>query len=397
VVLRVAARGDVPPFKVMDVLAAAERRRETHGDLVFLGAGQPSTGAPRPVRDALRRVLDAQTLGYTEAIGRRELRERIAQHTRDWYGIEVDAADVVVTTGSSGAFLLAFLTAFASGDRIGMGRPAYPAYRNLLTSLGLEAALLPTGSQTRYQPTAELLERHGDGLDGLVVASPANPTGTMLGPAELAAVLRWCDEHGVRAVSDEIYHGIAYEGRATCAWETTRTAVVVGSFSKYFSMTGWRLGWLLAPEDLRGPIDRLTGNLSICAPAPAQAAAVAAFDAYPELDGHVRRYAANRAYLLEALPAIGLGHVAPPDGAFYVWADVSAYTDDSDSFWREMLAETGVALTPGTDFDPVDGRHWVRLSFASSRADLEEAVRRLGPWLAARSAARSATPPAVRR
>ncbi len=368
----------------MDVIAAAERRRITHGDLVFLGAGQPSTGAPKPVVEALHRVLDADPLGYTEAVGRLDLRERIAQHCRDWYGFAVDPDDVVATTGSSGAFLLAFLTAFEPGDRIGMGRPAYPAYRNLMTALGLEVVILPTGPQTRFQPTLEVLEAHGAELDGLVVASPANPTGTMLEEHELAAVLGWADEHGVRVVSDEIYHGITYGGRGASAWETSRTAIVVNSFSKYFSMTGWRLGWMLVPADLRSPVRRLTGNLSICPPAPAQAAAGAAFDAYDELDGHVRRYADNRAYLLEALPAIGVHRVAPPDGAFYLYADVSAWTDDSDTFWRQLLDETGVALTPGTDFDPAEGRHWVRLCFAGSRRDLEEAVARLGPWLATR-------------
>ena len=382
--LQLAARGDVPPFKVMEVLAAAERRRETHGDAIVLCAGQPATGAPRPVREALERVLHTENLGYTEAIGRRGLRERIAEHHRAWYGIDVRAADVVVTTGSSGGFLLAFLTAFSPGDRIGLSRPAYPAYRNLMTALGLEPVLLPADARTRFQPSVELLDEHGADLAGLVVASPANPTGTMLAPDELASVLRWTAEHGVRVLSDEIYHGVSYGRRGACAWETDRTAVVHGSFSKYFSMTGWRLGWMLVPADLRAAVDRLTGNLTICPPTPAQVAAEAAFDAYPELDGHVRRYAQNRSFLLDALPRIGLGRIAPPDGAFYVWADVSAYTADSDAFWREVLSSTGVALTPGTDFDADAGRTWVRLSFAGSREDLEEAVARLGPFLRAR-------------
>ncbi len=381
----VANRANVPPFHVMDLLAAAAERRRTHGDLLDLVAGQPSTPAPAPVRAAAHRALDEEVLGYTPALGIPALREAICAHHRRVHGLDVSPDDVVVTTGSSGGFLLAFLAAFEPGDRVAIARPGYPCYRNVLTALGCEVVELPTGPESRFQPTVEML----DGLDrpvhGLVLASPANPTGTMLVPSELAALARWCEERGVRLVSDEIYHGIEYASpmQHASAWETSRHAVVFNSFSKYFSMTGWRIGWMLVPEQLRRPVDVLTGNFTICPPVLAQHAAVEAFSdaSYAECEGHVRRYAANRAVLLEGLPRLGIERLAPADGAFYVYADVAHLTDDTMAWCHRLLAETGIATAPGIDFDTAVGNRFVRLSFAGATADMEAALDRLDAWL----------------
>lgn len=381
--LTAATRANVPPFHVMDLLAAAAERQRTHGDLLNLVAGQPSTGAPAPVTaEAVRLLNSGDPLGYTTATGILELREAIAGHHRTRYGVDVTAEDVVVTTGSSGGFLLAFLAAFDTGARVAIARPGYPCYRNVLAALGCEVVEVPTGPETRFQPTVgQLEEAHAtQPLDGLVVASPANPTGTMLQPEELAAIARWCEDHRVQLVSDEIYHGIQYAGAsASCAWETSREAVVFGSFSKYFSMTGWRLGWMLAPERLRRPVDVLTGNFSICPPVLAQHAALAAFDttSYAELDGHVQRYAHNRALLLEGLPRLGITELAPADGAFYAYADVRHLTQDSMSYARDLLARTGVAVATGIDFDTVDGGRFLRFSFAGATDDIVAALDRL--------------------
>ena len=346
------------------------------------------TGAPGPVNaEAIRLLQSGDPLGYTPATGIRELREAIAGHHRTTYGIEVAADDVVVTTGSSGGFLLAFLAAFEVGDRVAMARPGYPCYRNVLTALGIEVVEIPTGPDTRFQPTVEqLAEVHQrTPLKGLVVASPANPTGTMLLPSELAALATWCEVHGVQLVSDEIYHGIEYapldggDRMAHSAWETSRGAIVFASFSKYFSMTGWRIGWMLVPERLRRAVDVLTGNFTICPPVIAQRACLAAFDpaSYDELDGHVRRYAGNRRLLLEGLPRLGITGLAPADGAFYVYADIGHLTDDTMAFAHETLARTGVAMAPGIDFDTETGHRFVRFSFAGPETDVVEGLTRL--------------------
>ncbi len=384
-----ASRANVPPFHVMDLLAAAAERQRTHGDLVNMVAGQPSTPAPAAVRAAAARAMEEQVLGYTVATGIPELREAICDHHARWHGLDLSPEDVVVTTGSSGGFLLAFLAAFEAGDRVAIARPGYPCYRNVLTALGCEVVELPTGPETRFQPTVAMLEslvESGQPVQGLVVASPANPTGTMLAPEELAALAAWCDAHGVRLISDEIYHGISYDSapEATSAWQYARSGFVFGSFSKYFSMTGWRIGWLLVPEDLRRAVDVLTGNFTICPPVLSQYAAIAALGdaSYAECDGHVRRYAENRAVLLDRLPAMGIDRLAPADGAFYVYADVGHLTSDSMAFARRLLAETGVATTPGVDFDTVDGGRFLRLSFAGTRAEIEEGLDRLERWLA---------------
>ncbi len=378
-----AQRANVPPFHVMDLLQLSADRQRSHGDLVNLLAGQPSTGAPAPVTaEAIRLLGSGDPLGYTPATGIIELREAIAAHHRRRYGVDATADDVVVTTGSSGGFLLAFLAAFEVGDRVAIARPGYPCYRNVLAALGCRVVEIDAGPEARFQPTvAQLEELHAaEPIRGLVVASPANPTGTMLRPDELAAIARWCETAGVQLISDEIYHGIEYDdaARARCAWETSREAVVFGSFSKYFSMTGWRLGWMLAPPRLRRAVDVLTGNFSICPPVLAQRAALAAFDeaSYAELDGHVRRYAHNRALLVDGVRRLGLTRLAPADGAFYLYADVSHLTSDSMGFARDLLARTGVGVATGIDFDTTAGDRFVRFSFAGAAEDITEALDR---------------------
>ena len=385
----VASRAAVPPFHVMDLLALAAERQRTHGDLVNMVAGQPSTPAPRPVLDAAQRALEEQVLGYTVATGIPELREAICGHHARVHGLDVSPADVVVTTGSSGGFLLAFLAAFEAGDRVAIARPGYPCYRNVLTALGCEVVELAAGPESRFQPTVAMLEQLDRPVHGLVVASPANPTGTMLAPDELGALATWCEQNGVRLISDEIYHGITYgdvSGDAheqASAWQWSREAVVFNSFSKYFSMTGWRLGWMLVPERLRRAVDVLTGNFSICPPVLSQHAALGAFteESYAECDGHVRRYAGNRAVLLDGLSRLGIDRLAPADGAFYVYADIGHLTDDSMGWARRLLAETGVATTPGIDFDTADGHRFVRFSFAGQETELREGLDRVGRWL----------------
>jgi aspartate/methionine/tyrosine aminotransferase len=382
--LKVARRAGISPFIVMDVMRAANRRDEAAAHAgeraVHLEVGQPGTQAPTPVRDAAKAALDADKLGYTDAMGLPALRARIARHYADAYGIALDPSRICVTTGSSGGFLLAFLAAFDAGDRVALADPGYPAYRNILKALDCEPVGLPATAATRFQPTPELLERGGAGLAGLIVASPANPTGSMLSPDELGALCRWCAANGVRLVSDEIYHGIVFEGRAATALAFGDDAFVVNSFSKYYSMTGWRLGWLVVPPDLVRAVERLAQNLFISPPTLAQLAAIAAFDAKAECEAHVATYRANRDFLLAALPKAGFRDFAPPDGAFYLYADVAHMTNDSAAFCRRMLDEAGVAATPGLDFDPARGNRFVRFSFAGTLADMEEAARRLVAW-----------------
>jgi aspartate/methionine/tyrosine aminotransferase len=377
-----ALRSAVPPFHVMDVLSAAQARQRSHGDLVSLAAGQPSAQAPAAVRQAAADALGRDHLGYTEQLGIPELREAVAGHYGRTYDLDVSAQDVVLTTGSSGGFLLSFLSAFDAGARVAMARPGYPAYRNLLKVLGCEVVEFETGPDTNFQPTVALLDRLGP-LDGLIVASPSNPTGTVLPPGELAAISGWCSSHGVQLISDEIYHGISFGGGLDCAWQYGREALVLGSFSKYFAMTGWRLGWMLVPRRLHRAVDVLTGNFTICPPALAQHAAVAAFtpESYAEADAHVEHYRRNRDRLFTGLKGIGIDKLAPAEGAFYAYADVSEYTTDSLSWCQRLLADTGVAIAPGIDFDPVDGGRYVRFSFAGAVEDIDECVRRLGDWL----------------
>jgi len=379
--LKIARRGQVPPFIVMDVLRSANEREAAGEKVLHLEVGQPGTPAPAPVRARAKAALDEARLGYTDALGVPALRARIARSYGELYGVEIDPRRVIVTTGSSGGFLLAFLASFEPGDRVALAAPGYPAYRNILSCLGVEPVLLPCDLEHRFQPTVELLDRVTSPLDGLILASPSNPTGTMLDEAGLAALVDYCAARGVRLVSDEIYHGIAFEARAVSALELTQDAVVINSFSKYYSMTGWRLGWMVLPEDLLRPVECLAQNLFISPPTLSQLAAEAAFDCRAELDGYVAAYARNRALLLEALPKAGFDRLAPADGAFYLYADVGRLTNDSEDFCRRMLAETGVAITPGIDFDPARGHRFVRFSFAGREAEMAEAAARLADWL----------------
>lgn len=379
--MKISRRGQVPPFIVMDVMTAAAAREKTHGDVLHLEVGQPSTPAPAGVLAAAQAALRDDKIGYTVALGIPPLRQAIADHYGRAYGTAVAPERVVVTTGSSGAFLLAFLAAFDVGDRVALAAPGYPAYRNILTALGIEAVEIPAGPDTRYQPTPELLEKHGGKLDGLIIASPANPTGTMLSPEALADLTAYCDSRSIRLVSDEIYHGITYGMGTATALQTSGSAVVVNSFSKYYSMTGWRLGWLVLPEELLRPVECLAQNLTISPPTLSQYAAAAAFDCGEELDRNVARYARNRSLLLEALPRAGFDRLAPADGAFYLYAEIGHLTNDSVEFCRRMLAETGVAATPGVDFDPVRGHATMRFSFAGATEAMAEAADRLHRWL----------------
>jgi aspartate/methionine/tyrosine aminotransferase len=378
--LRASRRGLVPPFIAMDVLRAANQREAAGADVIHLEVGQPGTPAPEPVLEAARQALSHERIGYTDALGIAPLRRAIAAHYQAQYRIAVDPAEVVVTTGSSAAFQLAFLAAFEPGDRVGVPVPGYPAYRNIMTALGIEPVLIAVGENSHYQPTPELLDEVGP-LAGLIIASPANPTGTMIGADDLADLAGYCREHGIRLISDEIYHGITYETDAVTARAYGREAVIVNSFSKYYSMTGWRLGWMLVPPDLARSVECLAQNFYISPPALSQWAAIPAFGCRAELDRHVIRYRANRDLLIHALGAAGLTRFAPAEGAFYLYVDISRLTGDSEGFCRRLLAEAGVAVTPGLDFDPIGGSGSVRFSFAGSTENVAEAARRLREWL----------------
>lgn len=393
--VRVSQRGRVQPFYVMEVLKAANRRAVEHGDLISLCAGQPSTPAPRPVRQAAERALSrSQVMGYTDTIGNRDLREAIATHYDEAYGVAVEPDEVVVTTGSSGAFTALFLAAFDAGDTVLMTRPGYPAYRNTLTALGCDVVEIDCDESTRFQLGVGHLEAHASAHGapaGVIVASPANPTGSIIPADDLSRLASWCESNGTLLISDEIYHGITYGRRAACAWETSRSAAVVGSFSKYYSMTGWRIGWCLVPQELRRPVELLLGNLNICAPAVSQVAAVEAFspESVAELETHVRRYAANRELVQRRIGELGVQRIAPPDGAFYAYADISHLTDDSLQWAEEVLAATGVAVTPGVDFAPVsarhdrhsDGRRFMRMSLAGATDEFDTAMTRLAEYV----------------
>ncbi|MBM3950613.1 MAG: aminotransferase class I/II-fold pyridoxal phosphate-dependent enzyme [Rhodospirillales bacterium] len=378
--LKSSRRGGVPPFIVMDVMREANARAAAGESVLHLEVGQPSTPAPKGVVEAARRALAENRLGYTEAFGLPELRERIVRHYRNAYGVEVPTTRVVVTTGSSSGFVLAFLAAFDVGDRVALAVPGYPAYRNILAALGIEPVLVETGPGDRFQPTPEVLDRLAGRLDGLIVASPANPTGSMIPRGDLERLAAHCRVRGIRLVSDEIYHGIVFGPAAETALAFDPEAIVINSFSKYYSMTGWRLGWMVVPESLARAVECLTQNLYISPPTLSQIAGIAAFDCAVELDANVARYAENRRLLLAELPKAGFDKFAPADGAFYLYADVGDLTNDSAEFCRRMLAETGVAATPGLDFDPGRGNRFVRFSIAGATADMAEAARRLVAW-----------------
>ncbi|KGT76814.1 1-aminocyclopropane-1-carboxylate deaminase [Bradyrhizobium japonicum] len=381
--LEPSRRSDVPPFMVMDVMAAAARIEAAGGHVIHMEVGQPATGAPKTAIAAAHAALEAGRIDYTSALGIPSLRERIARHYRDAYGCDVSPERIVVTTGSSGGFILAFLSMFAPGDRVAVTVPGYPPYRHILTALGCEPVLIETTNDTRHALTGEaLLAAHRKApLKGVLVGSPANPTGTMMSREALAGLIAAAEDAGIRFISDEIYHGLDYAFPAATAAALSEHALVINSFSKYFCMTGWRVGWMVVPEILVRPIERLQQNLSISVPSLSQIAAEAAFDGAAEMEEIKHGYQENRRILIEGLPKAGLSKFLPADGAFYLYADVSDFTSDSFEFAKQMLEQAHVAATPGLDFDPIHGRSFIRLSYARSAAEMREAVDRIAHWL----------------
>src|SRR3954447_7816947 len=381
--LEPSRRSDVPPFMVMDVMAAAARIEAAGGHVIHMEVGQPAAGAPKSAIAAAHAALEAGRIDYTSALGIPSLRERIARHYRDAYGCDVSPERIVVTTGSSGGFILAFLSMFTPGDRVAVTVPGYPPYRHILTALGCEPVLIETTNDTRHALTGEaLLAAHRKApLKGVLVGSPANPTGTMMSREALAGLIAAAEDAGIRFISDEIYHGLDYAFPAVTAAELSPRALVINSFSKYFCMTGWRVGWMVVPEPLVRPIERLQQNLSISVPKLSQIAAEAAFDGREEMEAIKRGYLENRRILIEGLPRAGITKFLPADGAFYLYADVSDFTSDSLAFAKTMLEKAHVAATPGVDFDPIHGRAFVRFSYARSADDMREVVARIARWL----------------
>ena len=378
--IKSSRRGQIPPFIVMDVMAAANARAAEGFDIIHLEVGQPSTPAPAGVITAARAALETDRIGYTEAFGLPALRRAIVARYRDQYGIDLPERRIAVTTGSSGAFILSFLAAFDAGDRVAFAAPGYPGYRNILAALDIETISLPARREDGFQPTVELLEALDRPPDGLIVASPANPTGSMLDEAALRRLVAWCRANGVRVISDEIYHGITYGKEAVTMAALDPAAVVINSFSKYYSMTGWRLGWMVVPEDLLRTTECLAQNLFISPPTLSQFAALGVFDCAAELEANVARYRENRDILLEGLPRCGFGPFAAADGAFYIYAGIEAFGADSAALAREILETAGVAVTPGIDFDAGAGGRFMRFSYAGSGEEMREAVRRLQSW-----------------
>ncbi|WP_127903328.1 pyridoxal phosphate-dependent aminotransferase [Solirhodobacter olei] len=374
--MRTSRRSAVDPFIVMDVMEAARAAEEAGRHIIHMEVGQPGTPAPAGARAALVRAMEAGSLGYTVALGLPELRAGVAELYRKWYGVTLDPARVVITSGSSAAFLLAFTALFDAGDRVGLGEPGYPSYRQILRALSLEPVGLPAAPENRLQPVPADLADIPD-LKGLIVASPGNPSGTMLSRAALSALVDHCAARDIAFISDEIYHGIQYGDRAVSALEITDEAYVINSFSKYFSMTGWRIGWMVVPPDHVRTVERLAQNMFICPPHASQIAALAALDCTAELEANLAVYAENRRLMLDGLPKAGFTKIAPPDGAFYIYADVSNLTRDSRAFAAEILAEAGVAVTPGLDFDPHRGHQTLRFSYARATADIAEGLERL--------------------
>ncbi|WP_101067799.1 pyridoxal phosphate-dependent aminotransferase [Roseovarius salinarum] len=382
--MRNSTRGRVDPFIVMDVMEAARRAEDAGRHVIHMEVGQPGTPAPAGARHVLARALEENALGYTVGLGLPALRARIARLYGEWYDVDLSPERVVITPGSSGAFILAFTALFDAGQRVGIASPGYPSYRQILRALDLEPVLLEAAAENRLQPVPGDLE--GRALDGLMVASPANPSGTMLGRAGLAALMDAARAGGASFISDEIYHGIEYEAKAVTALEVSDDAYVINSFSKYFSMTGWRVGWMVVPEDHVRVIERLAQNMFICAPHASQVAALAAMDCTDELNANLAVYAENRRLMLEGLPAAGFDRIAPPDGAFYVYAQVDHLTDDSHAFAAEILEQAGVAVTPGVDFDPARGRGTLRFSYARATDDIREGLTRLERFMKDRPA-----------
>lgn len=377
-------RSQVEPFRVMRMLDLVQRRAREGQETIMLCAGQPETGAPEAVLQEAEIALRSSPLGYTEVLGDRELREAVAAWHSATYGVSTGADNVVITTGSSGAFVAAFLAVLDHGDSVALSCPGYPAYRNILSALGAKIVDLQCGEETRFQPTAAMLEALPEKPRAVIVTSPGNPTGTIIDPAELERIARWCDANGTVLISDEDYHGMSFGRPTATARAYSDNAITVGTLSKYFSMTGWRVGWMIVPEHMLEAMENLLGSLALCAPAISQVAGRAAFtlEAAAELDQHVAGYEETRAVFLAELPRIGLDTFAEPDGGLYLWVDVSAHTRDSEAWARELVEEIGVAVAPGVDFDPHHGQEWIRLSLCASAADAREACRRLGEFLA---------------
>lgn len=375
---------EIDPFHAIAISVLAHRLKAEGHSIIHMEFGQPSTGAPAAAIARAHEVLDTDAMGYWESPA---LRERIARHYVETYGVAVEPERIVLTCGASPALVLALSAAFRPGDHVALARPGYVAYRNTLKALHMEPVEIACGPESRFQLTAAHLEALDPAPQGVILASPANPTGTIIAAEELEKIAKVCAARGIRIVSDEIYHGLSYVGPARSMLEFAPDALIVNSFSKYFSMVAWRLGWLIAPPELLGRARALVGNLFLTAPSLSQHAGLAAMDARDELEGHIAVYRANRELLLKALPELGLRSIAPPDGAFYIYAYVGHLTDDSLGFCKTLLRETGVATAPGVDFDPVEGRHYVRFSFAVSTPEIEEALKRLKPWFAARTAA----------
>ncbi|NGM47997.1 aminotransferase class I/II-fold pyridoxal phosphate-dependent enzyme [Caulobacter sp. 602-2] len=375
-------RAEIEPFHAIGISRLAHQLKGEGAQIIHMEFGQPSTGAPAPAIARAHQVLDSDGMGYWESPA---LKARIARHYQETYGVALEAEQVILTCGASPALVLALSSAFTPGDRIALARPGYVAYRNSLKALHLTPVEIACGPESRYQLTAQALAALDPAPAGVIIASPANPTGTIIPPEELAAIAEVCRERGIRIVSDEIYHGLSYVGPTHSMLEFEPTALIVNSFSKYFSMVGWRLGWLVAPADLVARARAFVGNLFLTAPSLSQHAGLAAMDAREELEGHVAVYRANRQLLLDALPSLGLTAIAPPDGAFYIWADIGHLTDDSLAFCERLLRETGVATAPGLDFDPVEGRRFIRFSFAVSTQEVREALERIQPWFAAQA------------
>ena len=374
-----SARGSVDPFIVMDVMEAASKIEKAGHDVIHLEVGQPGTSAPILAKESVIDSLSASTLGYTVALGIPELRKKIAELYWHWYKVKVDPQRIIVTPGSSGAFILAFTGLFDVGDSVGIGSPGYPSYRQILKALSLNTVTIKALSDNKFQPVPT--DVINNKLDGLLVASPANPTGSMLNRDELEKLMAACKKKETAFISDEIYHGIEYETRAVSALEVSDDCFVINSFSKYFSMTGWRLGWIVVPNKHIRQFERLAQNMFICAPHISQIAALGALNAHNELNQNIQTYKTNRAMLAEQLPKLGLANFAPPDGAFYFYVDVSEYTDNSVNFANEILGEVNVAVTPGIDFDPDRGLKTIRLSYACSTPDLKEGLRRLNNFM----------------
>ena len=380
--MKSSRRGQVDPFIVMDMVEAARKIEAEGRRVIHMEVGQPGTPAPARALAETARAMAAGSLGYTVSLGLPELRRAIADLYRRWYGIDLDPGRVVVTSGSSGAFVLAFAALFDAGEQVGMAEPGYPSYRAILQAMSLVPVGIQTRAENRFQPVTSDLARQD--LQGLIVASPGNPAGTMLGRAELKALMDHAQERGISFISDEIYHGLHYGARAVSALEISDQAYVINSFSKYFSMTGWRVGWMVVPQDHVRTIERLAQNLFICAPHVAQVAALAALEAEEEMEANRAVYAANRELMLQGLPKAGFTRIAPPDGAFYIYADVSDLTQDSRGFAQEVLRGAGVALAPGMDFDPIRGARSLRFSYARGTADIEEGLARLHEFMGRR-------------